>query len=263
MATSRGLVARRRIQADGTPECVPYYPHEFDTRASDLGMLDYSARPVMGASVEDLDPLELHRLRRMIEQLGGDRSLLALSDEELTGALVLTRRTNGIRVPTVAGLLLLANEGALAEHVPTHEVAFQVLDGSLVRVNDFYRMPLLRVYERVLEQFRARLHDDEVMVRFIRIPVPNYDESAFREAFVNALVHRDYTRLGAVHIRWEQDSIVVSNPGGFVEGVTLNNLLVTEPRARNPVLADVFKRIGLAERTGRGIDNMYRWWNRG
>lgn len=242
---------------------MPYYPHEFDTRASDLGMLDYSARPVMGASVEDLDPLELHRLRRMIEQLGGDRSLLALSDEELTGALVLTRRTNGIRVPTVAGLLLLANEGALAEHVPTHEVAFQVLDGSLVRVNDFYRMPLLRVYERVLEQFRARLHDDEVMVRFIRIPVPNYDESAFREAFVNALVHRDYTRLGAVHIRWEQDSIVVSNPGGFVEGVTLNNLLVTEPRARNPVLADVFKRIGLAERTRRGIDNMYRWWNRG
>lgn len=59
VATSRGLVTRRRIQADGTPECVPYYPHEFDTRASDLGLLDYSARPVIGASVEDLDPLEL------------------------------------------------------------------------------------------------------------------------------------------------------------------------------------------------------------
>lgn len=258
VATSRGLVTRRRIQADGTPECVPYYPHEFDTRASDLGMLDYSARPVIGASVKDLDPLELNRLRRMIEQLGGDRNLLALRDEELTGALALTRCVDGIRVPTVAGLLLLANEESLREHVPTHEVAFQVLEGPLVRVNDFYRTPLLRVYERVLEQFRAWLRDDEVMVRFMRIPVPNYDESAFREAFVNALVHRDYTRLGAVHIRWEQDCIVVSNPGGFVEGVTLSNLLVTEPRARNPVLADTFKRIGLAERTGRGIDNIYR-----
>lgn len=64
---------------------MPYYPHELDTRASDLGLLDYSARPVIGASVEDLDPLELNRLRRMIERLGGDRNLLALSDEELMG----------------------------------------------------------------------------------------------------------------------------------------------------------------------------------
>ena len=60
-------------------------------------------------------------------------------------------------------------------------------------------MPLLKVYERVLEQFKARLRDDEVMVRFMRIPVPDYDEPAFREAFVNALVHRDYTPRGSSH----------------------------------------------------------------
>jgi predicted HTH transcriptional regulator len=55
-------------------------------------------------------------------------------------------------------------------------------------------MPLLKVYELVLEQFKARLRDDEVMVRFMRIPVPDYDEPAFREAFVNALVHTETTR---------------------------------------------------------------------
>jgi ATP-dependent DNA helicase RecG len=74
---------------------------------------------------------------------------------------------------------------------------------------------------------------------------------------VNALTHRDYTRLGAVHIRWETERVVISNPGGFVEGVTLDNLLVVEPKPRNPLLADAMKRIGLAERTGRGVDVIY------
>jgi hypothetical protein len=39
--------------------------------------------------------------------------------------------------------------------------------------------------------------------------------------------------------------------------VTADNLLTTEPRPRNPVLADAFKRVGLVERTGRGVD-LYR-----
>lgn len=42
-----------------------------------------------------------------------------------------------------------------------------------------------------------------------------------------------------------------------MEGITLHNLLVTAPRSRNPLLADIVKRIGLAERTGRGIDRIY------
>ena len=48
-----------------------------------------------------------------------------------------------------------------------------------------------------------------------------------------------------------------SNPGGFIEGVTLENLLTVEPHGRNTALADALKRIGLAERTGRGIDRIY------
>lgn len=46
--------------------------------------------------------------------------------------------------------------------------------------------------------------------------------------------------------------------GGFIEGVTLENLLVVEPKPRNPTLADTIKRIGLAERTGRGVDLIFQ-----
>lgn len=258
VATSDGLLQRRRLMADGTPQCVPFYPHEFAQRQADLRLVDYSNLPVAGATVKDFDILERERLRQMIERYGGDRNLLQLSDEELDGALGFVRRDEGQLVPTVAGLLILGREMALREHLPTHEVAFQVLEGTQVRVNDFFRTPLLKIFERVLDLFDARVEEEEIQVGLFRVPIPTFDKRAFREAFVNALIHRDYTRLGAVHVRWETDGLVISNPGSFVEGVTLDNLLVVEPRPRNPLLADTIKRIGLAERTGRGVDLIYQ-----
>ena len=58
-------------------------------------------------------------------------------------------------------------------------------------------------------------------------------------------------------IRLDNEGLTISNPGGFVEGISLDNLLDAEPHGRNPTLADVLKRIGLAERTGRGIDRIF------
>jgi ATP-dependent DNA helicase RecG len=113
------------------------------------------------------------------------------------------------------------------------------------------------VFERIEELFAARNEEHELQVGLFRVRVPTLDVGAFREAVVNALTHRDYSRLGAVHIQWGRDDLVISNPGGFVEGVTLENLLVVPPRPRNPSLADALKRIGLAERTGRGVDKIF------
>jgi len=258
VSTSEGLLQRRRLMLDGTPQCVPFYPHEFVQRQADLGLMDYSSLPVAGATVGDFNPLERERLRQMIDKYGGDRALLSLKDEELDGALGLVRREGEQLVPTVAGLLVIGREAAIREHLPTHETAFQVLEGTQVRVNDFYRTPLLKTFERLTEQMEARVEEDEIQVGLFRVPIPTFDKRSYREALLNALMHRDYTRLGAVHMRWESDGLVISNPGGFVEGVTLENLLVVEPKPRNPLLADVIKRIGLVERTGRGVDTIFQ-----
>lgn len=258
IASSDGTLQRRRLLADGTPECVPFLPHEFPARESDLGRSDYSALFVAGATVSDLDDLERQRLRQVIERYGGDRSLIELNDEAFDGALGLTRTENGVRRPTVAGLLLAGREAAIREHLPTHEAAFQLLSGTEVKVNDFYRWPLARLFERLDEQFRAHLVEQEMQFGMFRVAVPSVDPRAFREAIVNALVHRDYTRLGAVHARWNDTELSISSPGGFVDGVTLDNLLVVEPSPRNPLLADAFKRLGLTERTGRGVDMIYQ-----
>jgi ATP-dependent DNA helicase RecG len=111
--------------------------------------------------------------------------------------------------------------------------------------------------EEIIGRFRARNAEEEIMFGLLRIGIPDYPGRAFREGLANALIHRDYTRLGATHIQWHDDRIEISNPGGFPEGVHLNNILVTTPRPRNPLLADAFKRAGIVERTGRGIDTIF------
>jgi len=257
VATSDGLLQRRTVKADGTPECVPFYPHEFVGRQSALGLYDLTAQPVPGSSLDDLDPLERERLRRMIETYHGDSALLGLTDEQLDGALGLARQEGSARVPTYAGLLLIGREEALRERVPTYEAAFQVLEGTEVRVNYFRRWPLLRLFEEFQREFESRLEEREVQVGLFRVGIPSVDPRSLREALVNALIHRDYSRMGAIYVRMEPEAVSVSNPGGFVEGVTLQNLLTVEPKPRNPALADAIKRIGLAERTGRGVDIIY------
>jgi ATP-dependent DNA helicase RecG len=257
-STSDGRLLIRYWDPRGRPGCRPLYPYELTNWLAERGQADPTALIIPDAVWEDLDPLEFARLRRMVEENPGDTTLLRLSDREIAGALGLARSEGDLLRPTVAGLLLVGKESALRDHVPAHEVAFQVLRGTDVQVNEFRRWPLLRVHEWLTEAIGVRNEEQELMVGSARIGVPRYDRAGLREAISNALIHRDYTRLGAVHVQLRGDHVRVSNPGGFVEGVTPDNLLVTEPRPRNPRLADAFKRAGLVERTGRGVETIYR-----
>ena len=257
VSTSDGLLVRRRLKLDGTPEAVPFYPHEFIQRQSSMGLVDPSAMVFEEVEASQLDPLQRLRIRNAIKKYGGEQSLLALADDELDGALGLIKSISGKRRPTAAGLLLLGKEDLLRTHLPAYEVAFQVLSGTDVKVNEFYRKPLIETFEEVELQFKPWVVEDELEVGLFRVPIPNYDRRAFREGFVNALVHRDLSRLGAVHVKIDNSGLNISSPGGFIEGVNLSNLLVAAPHSRNPLLADIIKRIGLAERTGRGIDRIY------
>ncbi|MDO9575400.1 MAG: ATP-binding protein [bacterium] len=257
VSTASGLYIRRVIMGTGKPGCVPFYAHEMDSRRGSLGLFDLTAQPIMSVRWEDLDPIEFERLRRIVKQYRGDKTLLDLDNFEMAKALGLVVGDTEPEHPTLAGILLLGNEEILQRNVPAHEVAFQILKGTKVEVNNFFHWPLIRIVEEIMTQFGARNREEEIMIGLFRTGVPDYSEQGVREAFLNALIHRDYQKLGAVHFQWYEDIIEISNPGGFVEGVTLNNLLVTPPKPRNPRLADVFKRIGLVERTGRGIDTIF------
>jgi len=259
VGTTDGKYLRRALGGDGKPACLPLHFHEMQGLQADRGLLDYSALAVPDARWDDLDPLEFERFRRFIResQGRGDASLVDLPDVELAKALGAIQANHAVSSVHALGLLLFGREENLRRLLPVHEVAFQVLSGLEVRVNDFFRWPLLRVMDELLARFRAHNREEELLVGMLRVGVPDYPPAAFREGVANALIHRDYTRLGAVHVQWHDDRIEISNPGGFPEGVRLDNLLVTQPRPRNPLLADAFKRAGVVERTARGIDTIF------
>lgn len=257
VATSSGKMLRRRMKADDTPENVPMYPYEIANRLSGLSLLDFSGQPVPEAKYEDLDHVERERLRNIIRTYRGEQNLLELNDEELDRALQLITTVNGEAVPTFAGMLLIGKQDRLKALVPTGESAVQILQGTNIKVNESFTLPLLAAFERISEYINAWNYEQEMEVGLFRISIPDIDRRAFRESLVNAFCHRDYSMLGRVRVQLDDEGLMISNPGGFIEGISIKNLLYAEPHGRNPVLADALKRIGLAERTGRGIDRIF------
>ena len=258
VSTKSGKVLRRRMKVDGTPESVPMYPYEIATRLSDLGRLDFSAQPVPDATRDDFDPLERDRLRRIIGTYqSSDRNLLELTDEELEKSLQLTVTVDGKTMPTLTGLLLLGKGESLKRFVPTHRASFQVMSGTDIKVNQDYAGPLLKTIEQINDMFSPWNPSVELSIGLFSMMVPEFDHRAFREALVNAFGHRDYTLLGRVRVQLDDAGLTIANPGGFVEGINIHNLLTAEPHGRNPCLMDALKRTGLAERTGRGIDRIF------
>ena len=257
VATVSGKTIHRRLKANGEPENVALYPSMFATRLSDLRLLDYSAMPLLQSSIKDFDPLEVERLKRLITAYNGEKNLLDLSDEDLYKALGLVREQNNTLYPTITGILLVGKIEAIKRHVPTHAAVFQVLEGTEVKNNDDFVLPLLQTIERLNNNLEARNPEEEIQMGLFRMSIPEFDKRAIREALVNAFSHRDYSKMGRVRVTVNDDGLTIANPGGFIEGVSINNLLTAEPHGRNPQLADALKRIGLAERTGRGIDRIY------
>lgn len=258
VSTSSGKILRRRLKMDGTPEVVPMYSYEIPSRLSELGLLDFSAQPLPGATLKDLDPNQRVRLRKIIQnRQGGEKTLLSLPDDELDIALRLVTDVGGKLIPTVTGMLLIGKEERIQALMPTAKSTFQVLEGTAVRMNEDSTKPLLEVFENYETYLKAWNPERETEYGLFRIPIPEFDWAAFREGLVNAFCHRDYTMIGEVRVLIDDEGLIISNPGGFIDGVNLKNLLTVEPHGRNPALADAMKRIGLAEKTGRGIDRIY------
>ncbi len=89
-----------------------------------------------------------------------------------------------------------------------------------------------------------------------RIEIPEYCERSVFEAFVNALIHRDYLVLGSeAHIDIYDDRLIIQSPGGMADGTKIQerDIFDVSSTRRNPVLDDIFGRLGFMERQGSGF----------
>ncbi len=219
---------------------------------------DFTDQVLPAASLSDLDPLEVLRLRRILEERGSP--LAALPDLELLHALGLLARSEGEDRPKVAALLLAGTPLALRRLLPQAEASYYFHDReeeAYAFREDILR-PIPALLERLKELIQARNRVRYFTVGLFRLEVWDFDQEVYREALLNALVHRDWQSPDAIQVHHYPDRLEISNPGGFPPGITPENILRHPPRRRNPRLAEALYRLGYVERAGSGVDKMYR-----
>ncbi len=90
-----------------------------------------------------------------------------------------------------------------------------------------------------------------------RIDLPEYPLGALREAVVNAVVHRDYSKDGeSIRVFYYRDRIEIHSPGLLLPGISVEQMSRGEvtSKLRNPVLANLLRDVpGYMERMGSGI----------
>ena len=117
----------------------------------------------------------------------------------------------------------------------------------------FEKESVLLEYERTLEVYKRNYQYEEVIgtERVARDLIP---EAAFRETIANALVHRQWDINAHVRVSMFEDKIEVVSPGGLVKGISESEYLTGQiSMLRNPILGNVFFRLGIIERFGTGV----------
>lgn len=84
-----------------------------------------------------------------------------------------------------------------------------------------------------------------------------FDPEAIREAFLNSLIHKDYSSMIPIQIKVYDEKIFFFNSGVLPDNWTTERLFqIHSSKAFNPLIADAFFKTGAIEAWGRGISKI-------
>ena len=120
-----------------------------------------------------------------------------------------------------------------------------------------YRKAMILYLDDLWVQIDARNEVAHVNEGFLIRDIPAFTETTIREAVLNAVAHRDYQDQGSVYIRQSTEDMIVESPGGFIAGITPQNIMRAASKPRNRLIAEVFQKLGMVERSGQGVDKIF------
>ncbi|WP_413998231.1 RNA-binding domain-containing protein [Flavobacterium sp. W1B] len=153
-----------------------------------------------------------------------------------------------------SGLLFLGNRSIIHKNLGLYEYRFswKTADGEL-KINDVWDDCIWNSVKKIKTYFLAC--NKKIMLPYEGndYELNTMDEQAFHEAFLNSIVHRDYTLDGMTSVNFKENELVITNPGTFYGGVNSSNISYHEPRHRNKALAKTLMAFQLVDRAGMGV----------
>jgi len=239
------------------------------------GMLHAELLPVSGSGLQDLS---LDRLKDYLSTFVGDK-ILPTNDEEwrkrLCGLGFMVERIDGPAVCTIAGLVpfghaprrLLRQAGVRWLAFEGEDKAYKALDDRMI---DGALVALWKTDEKGnRERLESGLIDKlaDAMQLFVTEESNNVDISmrrerrwlypveALREAIVNALVHRDWTRYEEIEVVRYAHRVEVLSPGALQNSMTVEKMIAGQRSPRNPLIVEVLRDYGYVDARGMGVRN--------
>ncbi|MBI5551996.1 MAG: putative DNA binding domain-containing protein [Desulfobacterales bacterium] len=113
---------------------------------------------------------------------------------------------------------------------------------------------ILELIEEAQKYILKNIHIGMRLEGLRRVDVPEIAVEALREAVINAFCHRDYHDPDYVQVAVFKDRVEIRNPGRLYGNLTIADLRKGNvSQRRNPLIADLFRRISMVEAWGRGM----------
>ncbi|MDP2175525.1 MAG: ATP-binding protein [Bacteroidota bacterium] len=173
---------------------------------------------------------------RILTQLG----ILDFKDEKYT--------------PTGLGLLLFGERPQLIYQNALIRATFKTKGRS--EDIDTIEGPLISQADKIQEWYKSHIGKQIDRSSVERKVTYDYPLVVFREAIINAIVHRDYDIEGApIYFEINDDAIIIKSPGEPVKPITLEQIkrFNAPSLSRNPKIMYVFDQLDLVEQRGLGF----------
>lgn len=239
----------------------PFYPDEMSNRYSKIQSSDFSGRILSDSTEDDINKLEVYKLKEKLKARNPESTLADMDDIAFLRDLALVKSDSGNIKLTVAGLLFVGKEQAINRLLPQAEVIYLHYSESNLEEYDArldMKAPIISVIDRLSEKIQDSNRIVNVQVGLFRLEIVDFPEKVFQEALLNALSHRDYQSQGAVYVKHYPDKIVIENPGAFLDGITENNIITHPSVPRNKLIAETLQHLKYVQRTGQGVDIIFR-----
>ena len=239
----------------------PLYPDELSNVYSSNQNPDFSGRIINESTLDDVNKLEVYSLKEKLKVRDSRSTLPDLEDNDFLRDLQLTKYDGNVERLTVAGLLFVEKEKSIQRLLPQAEVIYLHYSADNLEEYDArldMKLPLINVIDKLTERIRAYSKIENIQVGLFRLEVEDFPEKVFQEALLNALSHRDYQSNAAVYVKQYPDRIVIENPGGFLDGITENNIITHPSVPRNKLIAETLQNLKYVQRTGQGVDIIFK-----